>query len=128
MAQRNVQLQCGSVTVSIGQHQWEWVDEVDYLERAIGSTDYGVTYRSKYNIAIRRRTVKFVKTETLMDQLRLLSYQAGLTGTPVTFTPDDEEPGTTWTLDWQDALEISRIIENREEITLVLQEQSPGAS
>lgn len=116
---------CGSLTVSLGHHQWEFTDRQQFLERPFGTTDYGATPRQVYDgHSIQQRTVKFVKTEVLMDALRKLTYQVGKTAAEVHFVPDDTDMGTYWVVDWQSLLEVTRIASNREEVTLTLQEQA----
>lgn len=120
-------LAVGAYTVAIGAHQWEILDGRISFERSIGTTEYGTSYRQPYGIKARHREVRFVKIEDLMDDLRQLSHLAGRTGTLVKFTPDVTAPATFWWLNWPVEGTFTRIVENRTELRVRLQEQSPGA-
>ena len=122
----NATLTVGTYTVAIGAHQWDFTDGAVYYARHIDGA-YGVEFTQPYGISSRTREVRFVKTQTLIEQLRELSYRAGLTASPVKFTPDIASPGNFWFVNWPDQLTFHTIIENRLELRVALQEQSPGA-
>lgn len=121
----NATLTVGSYVVSIGAHQWDFVDSEVFYGRHIEGA-YGVEVWQPYGISSRVREVRFVKLQTLIEQLRELSYRAGLTATRVKFVPDAASPGTFWWVDWPDQLTFHTIIENRLELRVALTEQSPG--
>lgn len=122
----DARLMVGSYTVNIGAHQWDFVDgEVFYARHIEGS--YGVEFTQPYGVSARTREVRFVKMQSLMEQLRELSYRAGLMATRVKFIPDVASPGTFWWVDWPAELRFRTIIENRLELRVALLEQSPGA-
>ncbi len=122
----NARLSVGTYTVNIGSHQWDFVDgEVFYGRRITGS--YGVEFFQPYGPSSRTREVRFVKIQSLVEQLRELSYRAGLMATRVKFIPDVASPGTFWWVDWPEQLTFHTIVENRLELRVALLEQSPGA-
>lgn len=122
----NAQLEVDGYTVTIGSHQWDFTDGWTSFGRTIGATPYGSMFQQPYGVESRHREVRFVKIETLMDDLRHLSFLAGRSGALVKFTPDLATPGTFWWLNWPTALAFTRPIENRAELRVRLQEQSPG--
>lgn len=123
----DARLELGALTVNIGAHQWGFTDGATYLGQEVATTPYGVVYGRKYNIKVRDREVRFVKSDALMEQLHRLHVAATMTGALVKFTPDVAVPGTFWWVVWPQSVTTESIVENRQEITLLLREQSPGA-
>lgn len=112
---------------SLQTYQWDYDDDREYLERKIGVTDYGVLIRRKQVIRVRSRTVRWVGPESVEAALRAISDRVGVLAGPVIFIPDDTDESDIWFLDWQDDYTAKQIIENRQEVRLTLQEQSPGS-
>jgi hypothetical protein len=122
----NARFEVAGITVDLGSHQWGCTDGARWLIRDIGETPYGLHYWGVYSISVRHREVRFVKDDALIEQFRRLTIRAGQTGLPVKFTPDLDSPGTFWMLDWKLEETFDRVVDNREEITILLQEQSAG--
>lgn len=111
---------------AIDSYQWEYTDIRDYLEYTYGTTDHGALVRRKQNIVIRSREVRWVGPDTLAETLQEVSDYAGRFPGPVILVPDDAV-NDIWFLDWPEDIERGQVIDNRQEVTLLLQEQSPGA-
>ena len=123
----NARFACGPYTVDVGPHQWGFQDGYIYLERTLGETPYFMRHRELYGITLRYRQARFEKIQSLMEGLRNIGVHAGLTATPVTFTPDLDVPGDVWTVDWPDQQATLWVIENRDRMIVRLVQQSPGA-
>lgn len=122
----DARFEVGGYTVNIGAHQWGFADGATYPERQLGTTPYGTIHRQRYGITVRQREVRFVKSNLLLDQLRRLSIMAATTGALVKFTPNVADAGTFWWVVWPASMTFEPVMDNRDEITLQLQEQSPG--
>jgi len=112
---------------SLQSYQWNYTDIRDYLEHLKGVTDHGVRERVKQRIRIRARAVRWVGPDTIEAALRAVSDRIGVLPGPVIFIPDDTDESDVWFLDWQDTYTAKAVIENRQEVLLTLQEQSPGS-
>lgn len=112
---------------TIDSYQWEYTDNRDYLEYTYGTTDFGALVRQKQAIVIRSRQVRWVGPDTLAETLQAVSDYAGRYPGPVILVPDDTV-NDIWFLDWPDGIERGQVIDNRQEVSILLQEQSPGAA
>jgi hypothetical protein len=114
-----------ATVASIDCYQWDYDEIRDYLEYTKGTTDYGVLVRQKQGIVVRARDVRWVGPDTLAETLQAVSDYAGCYPGPVIMVPDDAA-SDIWFLDWQDEILRGQAIDNRQEIKISLQEQSPG--
>lgn len=112
---------------AIQSYQWDYTDSRQYLERQMGITDHGVLVRRKQAIRVRSREVRWVGPDTVEATLRAVSDRVGIIPGPVIFIPDDTDESDIWFLDWSDDYTATQVIENRQEVTMTLQEQSPGS-
>lgn len=112
-------------TTEVQSYQWGYQDDLAYLERTRGSTDYGTLSRTKHGIKMRKRQVRFVGPDTVERTLRTIDAYQARSSWPVVFVPDSSSPDV-WLIEWPNEYPIKRVIENRREVTLPLLEQSPG--
>lgn len=115
-----------ATVVTMPGHQWDYTEATDYAEYSAGTTDYGVLVRRKQGFAIRSRSVRWAGPDRLAETLLAVSDYAGRYPGPVIWVPDDRD-ADIWMVDWPDDLQRAQVIDNRQELRLVLQEQSPGA-
>ncbi len=112
-----------SISVAIGDYQWDYVDGKVYGVINEVETDSGQTYRELTGTTQRKRKVRFTKLDTIMESLRRLSMVAGRKALPVVFTPDDTDLGTTWVVDWPEQVEFQRDLDNRQTFEVEITEQ-----
>lgn len=108
-------------------YQWGYIDGADYAERVRGATPFGVLHRVKQGIKIRRRQVRWVGPDTVAAALQAVSDYVGVRPSPVICIPDDTATDI-WFLDWPDMFKATQILDNRQSVELLLQEQSAGAT
>ncbi len=107
-------------------YQWGYDEIRDYLEYAYGVTDYGALVRRKQNIVVRSKQVEWVGPDATAEILQAVSDEVGRRPSPVICVPDDTV-NDIWFLDWPDEIERAQVIDNRQSVKILLQEQSPGA-
>ncbi len=114
-----------ATALAIDSFQWDYDEIRDYIEYTRGTTDYGVLVRQKQGFQIRAKQVRWVGPDTLAETLQAVSDDVGRRPGPVVLVPDDTV-NDIWFLDWTDGFERGQVIDNRQEVKILLQEQSPG--
>ena len=121
-----VRLVVGPHEVILDNPQWGFAQSAQYVEQVESVLPSGILYRRPFGFARHGyHTLRFPRTDTVIESLRAVSHYAGRTGERVYVVPDmDTAPGVFWWVDWNPEIDFTRIIENREEVVLHLVEQS----
>lgn len=114
-----------ATVVEVWAYQWGFTNRDIYLERAGGVTDLGVLHRQKMGIKVRARDVTLVGPQGVETTLRAIALHTAKQPGPVIAVPQSEE-NDIWWCDWQDGHSYKQLADNRREVALQLQEQSPG--
>lgn len=115
-----------ATVTSLQTYQWGYTNRDAYLEMLRGVGDYGVVHRTKLGVKVRAREVTFVGPHTVETTVRAISRHAGRNPGAVVMVPDDAETDA-WFVDWSDGYRYKQVADNRREVGITIQEQSPGS-